>query len=251
MNPETTQSTAFYEFLAWLEQNRRNLVIGIAVALVLGCAVAVYRWKSRQTELAATEALLQLRPPLNPAEKTPVAAAESYLKITSDFPNTDAAERASLLAAGAMFHEGKYAEALAQFDKFLQKHGSHPFAASAAYGRASSLEAQGKLEEALTAYQGIISQYPKTSLVDQTNLALARLYEIKNQPQMALAKYEELARPNANSPSSSEAMRRKEILLAKFPELAKTNSPPAATNSFPSISTNIPGATSNPALPNP
>jgi outer membrane protein assembly factor BamD (BamD/ComL family) len=251
MNPETTQSTGFYEVLAWLEQNKKNVLVGFSAVVIIGCAIAGYRWKSHQTELSASEALLQLRASLNPTDKTASPEASAYLKVASDYPSTDAAERASLLAAGALFNEGKYAEAVAQFDKFLQKHGSHALAATAAFGRAASIEGQGKLDEALSAYQSVLSQYPKSATVNATKLAIARIYEVKNQPQQALSVYDELARPNAATSGSSEAMRRKEFLLAKFPDLAKTNAPAAqaipATSPIQGSVTNLPSATTSPA----
>jgi len=62
-------------------------------------------------------------------------------------------------------------------------------------------------------------------LLDEARLAIARIYEFKKQPQLALQSYEEITRTNLMSAVSAEANTRKEQLLAKHPELAKTNAP--------------------------
>lgn len=238
MSSETTSSTGFYELLAWLETHRKQLIVAAAAIAVAGCGIALYRWKSNQTEWAANEALLNLRPPPGAGETPSEPLASDYLKIVNAYPKTDAAERALFLAAGALFSEGKYSEAQAQFGQFLREHENHSFAASAALGVAASLESQGRTEEALTAYQHIVTRYPKAAVVDNAKLAMARLYEAKKQPQQALKLYNELVTPTARTPLASEATTRKDALLSAHPELAKTNAP-SATVPPPGAKTNV------------
>ena len=97
----THASSSWYDFLGWLETNKRGL-LWVAVGLIgASFLIAAYRWKASQTELAASEALLQLRPSGGPAGKQEnVATATDYLKVVHDYPNTAAAERASIRAAG-------------------------------------------------------------------------------------------------------------------------------------------------------
>lgn len=241
MSSETTGSTGFYEFLAWLEENRKRLIVGFVIAVVVGLGIAFYRWKSDQTEWAANAALLKLRPASSPAERTTPAGASDYQKVVDQYPNTDAAERALLLAAGASFTENKYSEAQAQFERFLKENGGNPLAPTAAYGKAASLEAQGKFDEALSAYQNVLTQHPRSTVVTDTRFAIARLYEAKKQPDLALKTYEEMTRTNTASSKGTEAMMRKEALLSKYPELAKTNAPAiVATNTPPRSATDAP-----------
>ena len=114
---------------------------------------------------------------------------------------------------------------------------------TAAYGVAASLEAQGKTDAALTAYQNVQSRYPKSALVDEAKLAMARLYETKNQPELALKTYDEVARPGATGSASTQAMLRKQQLLAAHPELAKTNAPAATVLAGTSVQANATTAT--------
>ncbi|MBI2947921.1 MAG: tetratricopeptide repeat protein [Verrucomicrobia bacterium] len=227
-------SVGFYEFLAWLEENKKRLIIAAAGLVVVGSGIAIYRWNKAQTELAASQALLALRLPLNASENTPPPDASSFLKIAQAHPSTTAAQRALLLAAGTLFAEGKYAEARAQFEDFLQHFGNHPLAPSALYGKAAALESEGKSDEALRVYQEVLTRYPGAWLLADTRLAIARIHEAKKQPQLALQMYEEITRTNLMSSVSGEAMARKERLLEKHPELAKTTALTApATNQLP------------------
>ncbi|MBI4661644.1 MAG: tetratricopeptide repeat protein [Verrucomicrobia bacterium] len=262
MSSQLTDSTSFYEFWAWLEQNKKRLIYVAVALVVVGSIIAVYRWNKAQTELAASDALLQLRPPLGSQDKTSVPEAASYLKVANSFPSTTAAQRALLLAAGALFNEGKYQEARGQFESFLQRYEAHPLAVTAAYGKAASLEAEGRQEEALRAYQDVVTRHSRAALLDDAKLALARLYEAAKQPQLALQMYEEITRTNLMSARSTEAMRRKDNLIARHPELAKTNtlaaSPPLGVSSAPTnlptpastvMSSNPPAAQVNPTQP--
>jgi TolA-binding protein len=181
-----------------------------------------YRWRVTQTEHAANEALLALRPAVSSSASSEAAAtAAEYLKIARDYSGTDAAEPALVLGAGALFAEGKYSEAQTEFENFVRERPESSLAAIAAYGVAASLEAQGKNDQALTAYRDIPVRYPRSALIDESKLALARIYETKSQPDLALKTYEEIARPGTSGSASSQAMQRKQQLLAAHPELAK------------------------------
>jgi TolA-binding protein len=147
------------------------------------------------------------------------------LKIAEQFPNTSAGERALLLAGSALFAQGKYQEAQAQLNKFVQAKPQSSFAPTAAYGVAAALEAQNKPDEALAAYQNLSVRYPSSSVLDDAKLAIARIQEAKNQPELALATYEEMLKPGGMGSATAEAVARKTALLAKHPELAKTNAP--------------------------
>ena len=251
MSSETTGSVGFYEFLAWLEGNKKRLATTAVIAVVVGFAISAYRWKSHQAELAASDALLELRTPLGSTEKTSPPDAKTYLKIAADFPGTDAAERASYLAAGAHFTQGDYAGAHAQFSHCLERHAQHSLAAGAAYGKAASLEAQNKLDEALASYQSLLTQYPNSSVLDNAKLAMARLFELKNQPEQALKSYDELVRPNTPGSASTEALKRKDLLLTKFPALAKTNAPAALATTTTPAGVPATGSATNAPAPKP
>ncbi|MBI2925023.1 MAG: tetratricopeptide repeat protein [Verrucomicrobia bacterium] len=246
MRSETTESGRLLDLLAWLELNKKWLLYAAVAAAGVGLLLYVYSLYQEQTELKASQALIELRASARSAENAAPPSASAFMKVASDFASTDSGQRAALLAAGALFEENKYADARTQFDKFLRENGSSPLAATAAYGVAVCLDALDKTNEAIAAYQSVLNRFPNDAVAGQVKLALARLYEAGNQPEQALKIYEELTRPNDLSTWSSDAATRREYLLLKFPQLAATNAPTAsATN--PPAATAIVAATNAPA----
>lgn len=233
MSSETTQQNfTAYEILAWLETNKKALVIGFVAAVIVGSGIAIYRWKTEQTELAASDALLKLKTALSSSDTTNPPPATDFLKVAESYSGTSAGERALLLAASRFFAEGKYPEARANFSRFAREYPQNPFAATAAYGVAACLEAEGRQDEALADYQNLSVRYPNSSVLDDGKLAAARIYEAKKQPESALRVYDELARAATLAGSGSaavEAMQRREALLAQHPGLIKTTNSAAST----------------------
>jgi tetratricopeptide (TPR) repeat protein len=202
-------------------------------------AVLFYRWRSAETELSASTAVLKASGTLTAGGQTSAVSSAVLVRLADQYHGTRAAERAELLGAGALFAEGKFTEAQAKFDAFRQQHPEHPFAPTATLGFASSLDAQGKTAEALAAYQEVISRFASEPAANQARMGKARLHEALNQPEQALALYDELAKPGIFTPSAQEAMGRREALLAKNPALAKKA---AGTNTL----NVVPGATPTP-----
>lgn len=230
MQPETkADSFDFDNFITWLYENRVKVAVGLAVIGAVVVAIALFSWRKTQKEVDANAALFALPSLVGPTAKSPEARPENFQKIASEFPGTQAGERAQLLAAGLSFTDGKYSEAQAQFAKFLDEHGESKLRAQAAMGVAASLEAQGKIGEAITKYQELIAKYSGENVVAPAKLTLARLFETQNKPENALKLYEELMRSNnPYDPWSSEARERSTLLLQKFPKL-KTKPPVATT----------------------
>lgn len=244
MRPETAESTWLYEFLAWLELNKKRVLVGAGAVLLLIVALYVYFWQRQQSELEASSALLTLKALAESEEDTPANAAD-FLKVAVAHRSTQAGERALLLAAGALYREGRYAEAQAQFEAFARAAGGSTLAPIAALGIAACLDAQDKVDAALGSYQGLVNQYPADPASARARLNMAALYEAKNQPEQALKLYDELtASASGMSGTSMDAMRRRQALLQKHPELAPTNAPPRVVAS-PPAATNAPPAATN------
>lgn len=228
MQPETTESAWFYEFLAWLEFNKKRVIWGSVAVLALIVVVYVYRWHLAQTELNANRALFAIRT-ASTAEGSKPAPVADFLKVAEEYPSTSAGERALLLAAANLYAEGRYPEAQTRFEEFRRQHGGSLLAPVAALGVAASLDALDKVDAALSAYQGIVNQYPTESVAARAQLAMATLYESKNQPDQALRVYDELSRLAGAGQAALEAAMHKDRLLQQFPKLAVTNASAVAT----------------------
>jgi TolA-binding protein len=235
MSVETTESTGWIDFLAWLEVNKQRLFMAAALLGATGIGFAVMQNSRAQKEVEASTMLLKLHVPMNAPTNAPAIPASAFTAVAAEFGGTSASERASFLAAGLIYNEGKYPEAHAEFTKFLGNFASSAWAPTAALGLAASLEAQGKADEALTAYRSVASIYPSSSVVDTAKFSEARIYQAKNQPDQALKVYDDLLKPTNTSMRSGEAQQSRESLLKKFPNLVKAVAVPTVslTNGVP------------------
>jgi outer membrane protein assembly factor BamD (BamD/ComL family) len=225
----TQPSDSFYSFMAWLEVNKRKVMIWAAAALaVVVVAIIVISYQT-QKERRASEALSNVRAPSSSASgSVPAAgAAEAYLRVAKDHSGTQAGARALLLAATAKFQDGAYADAQKYYEQFTREYPESRWLPQAYFGVASSLDAQGKTADATKQFEELRRRYPNDPVMDETKLALARLYENQNRPADAFKLYDDLVKANQFSGLGSEAGLRQAELLEKHPELAKTNLPPA------------------------
>jgi tetratricopeptide (TPR) repeat protein len=155
------------------------------------------------------------------------------LTVAADYPNTTGGARALLLAGTTLFEQGKYSQAQAEYEKFLQKHPDYQLANEAAVGLAASLEAQGKTPEAISRYEEIAKRHGAES--SQAKVSLARLYLTQNKTDTALKLYDDVIKDGRQSSWGYEAELERETLLTQHPELKKQPAPPqiAPTASLP------------------
>jgi len=231
MESDAVQLPIGHKAWAWFEANKKQALMGAGAVVVLGAIVAFYFYHQGEQEQAAAEALSAVALPQMTGARGGPEPAAAYLKVAADYPNTSAATRALLLAAGSLFAEGKYTEAKAQFDRFAREHGSSPFTGQALLGSAACQDALGKTNEAVAAYNDLIRQHPGENVVPQAHFALGRLYEAQNDPEKARSHYEEVARGNPYSSLGSEARIRVEELNVKYPKLLPRT--PIPTNTMP------------------
>ncbi len=224
---EAPQQDLLLNALAWVELNRQRLVAALVGLIVLYGVLYLYRHYAAEKELKANAALLELRQRPGAPDSAPKAA--DYLKVAEQHASSSAAPRARLLAAGAYFTDGKYSEAMAEFERVLASGSSQQIGAQAAYGIAACLDAQDKTDQALAKYQEVAAQYPEDSVAGQARLSMARLQESRQQPAAALRLYDELLKDREQGAFSQQAARFKEEILKRHPELATggTNSPVA------------------------
>src|SRR6266542_3285227 len=248
MSSQATESTRMIDFLAWVEVNKKKLVLGTAAVAVVIAGYSIYQWRRNQAEAEASAALLKVDRPATTTESAPEPNPQAFLQVVAAHPGTSAAGRALLLAGDALYRENKFTEAQTQFEIFLRDFAANPLGPTAALGVAACLDAQNKTNEALKAYQDVLTRFAGAAVIPQAKLALARLYEASNEPAQALKIYDELTRPNVQSVWNSEAVMWREQLLSKHPELAKTNAPTAAAlgSNAPAVILSAPAATNPP-----
>ncbi len=211
---------------AWCHQFKKQIAWGAGIVVVVGLAVYFVTWRSNEKEAAAGEAISSVAISQMNATGTRPDAAAAYLKVAASFPNTDAGTRAILLAGSAYFADGKFTQAQEQFQRFAREHRDSPFVGEALLGVASCLDAQGKTDEAATAYKSVIDRRLGDHVLLQAKSSLARIYEKQNKPDQARTLYEEITRSDPYGSTGNEAAMRLEELKAKFPSLT---TPPVAS----------------------
>src|SRR5262249_18885356 len=93
-------------------------------------------------------------------------------------------------------------------------------------GIASCLDAQGKSDQALTAYKDLVTRHPNETFVPQAKFALARLYEAQGKVEMSRDLYQDIERAAPFTSLGNEAGVRLEELIAQNPKLAPAPAPP-------------------------
>ena len=250
MDSENTQLEGIYRLWAWAAKNKQSLIWAAVIASVGSLAVYFYVSKQEAAEVTAAEDLSKLRPTMTASGIVTPVRAETYLKLAADHSGTQAATRAQLLAAGTLFSEGKYPEALSQFERFLRDNPGSPFRTEALYGKAACLEAQGKTADAAAAFQAIVDLYPGDPVVSRAKLALARASEAQKKIEQAMRLYEELSRTESFSTVGMMAEARLEDLrqanpgLGARPPISLEATMPAVrgSNAAPAPNTSAPAA---------
>lgn len=218
MHSETSHSAWLYDALGWLDQNKTKLIVGVVVVAAVVLAYAVYRWNLQQEARQAHSELLSLE--LESEAETAAAPPAEFLDVVEQHPDTSAAPIAQLLAARQYYLEGNYAQTERTFQTFLNKYSNREeLAPIAAIGLAACSEAQGRLEQAFSRYQQVISQYPEAYVVPQARFALARLLEDRGDLAEAVAKYSQLAEDESSLYWAGQARSRREQIFKEHPEL--------------------------------
>ena len=227
-----TESTTVYDLMAWIDANRRNIVLGVVLVVGLSVTFAVYTWWKGERELKANGALLAL-PGSSLGMEATNANADSFFKVAAEYAGTESAVRAQLIGAQTLYNQGKFAEAQAAFSKVIDITEFASIKATAAYGAAASLDAQGKPAEALTQYGDVANRYPAEGVASLAKISQGRIHEAAGRNDQALTIYDSLARNIATDIWAQEAQSRRQDLLARHPELVKALptvvTPPAAT----------------------
>jgi predicted negative regulator of RcsB-dependent stress response len=226
---ETQDAAAVYIFKLWpwVEANLKRIIAAVAIILA---AVFIFYFVSAQREQKEIDAGKALTDAMVATDNGQLA--DSYLKISADYPSTLAGQRAQLQAASALFAAGQYAEAQAQFQKYIDAHPDGEFSGEASLGVAASLDAQGESDLAVGAYQQAIgSSDGMTASI--AKLATARIYESQGKLNEALTLYADVARANPNGALGSEAAVRAMELKSRSPSApsaAATTAPAAPFN---------------------
>ncbi len=227
MDSQAAPSHVGINIRTWIEVHKMRLLYGSGAVLVLIVAVPVFIQFQANKEVAASEALSEIRVPFNPATLPTPGTAQKLFDLANQHKGTKAAARALHMSGGLLFVEGDFARAQERFNALIQAYPESPWVPDANLGIAACLEAQGKIDDAIKKYDDIRRRHASATILDDAKLALARLYE-KSNPTESWRLYEELLNADRNSGMAQEAGLRQEELVKRNPELASLRQPPPA-----------------------
>ena len=219
MQAQDSTTLFFLKLWPWLEANKNRLIGGAVVAAVAIFIIWFMACQRASRETAAGQALTQA------SMSSGRTSAEGYLDIAKKYPGTIAGQRALLQGAAALFEAGKYPDAQAQFQKYLDAHPDSDFSGQAAFGVASSLAAQGKTDLAIGAYQRVINSSSDAAAVNGAKFGLARIEESQGKLNDALVLYQDVANASPGTSLGSDAGMRLMELRSKMPATAPATAP--------------------------
>ncbi len=230
MDTNIEESPAIFNLMAWIEKNKKQVVFGLIALVVIAIGIASNNASKREKEQKAGQELSRalLSPLLNRTSQA--ESADGLLKVASANGGTQAGQQALLLAGGALYGGGKFAEAQAAFERFGREHSSSELAPQAVYGIGAALAAQGKLDEAGKSFKDVVDRYPNSQVAKQARYSLAGVLNTQGKLEQAATLYEEVARSDAGSSLGNEAAQRADEIRAKLPAVVPP-APVAATNS--------------------
>ena len=238
MQSDATESLSLLKLRDWYEANKKMVNYGGPAIVLVGLVIWFVIYLQTAKEVRAGEALTSVSMTNGPGSGVlPPDAANAFLNVANQFPNSPVAARALLLAAGNLFDAGKYAEAKAQFQRFVREHRDSPLVSQALLGVAASFDAQDQATEAMAAYKDLIDHHPGDPVLPQAKFSLARLYMAQGKPELAKNLYEDVERTDAYGSLGSEAGMRVEELIQKYPSLAPKPVTPPSTLVTPSTPT--------------
>src|SRR5256714_2947822 len=147
--PTLTSTDSTPDREVFWDRYKKEVMAVLILALVGVTAFGGYQLYSNRQENASAAALSGAKIPAD------------FQKVISQYPTTSAGASAYLLLADAQRNDKKFAEANATLQTFLDKFPKHELIGTARLAMAGNLEALGKKDEALAAYQRVVADNPK------------------------------------------------------------------------------------------
>jgi len=241
MSSEVDFTEKQLDLLAWLEKNRNKLLGGLGAAIVIGVAVAAAQNSARKAETAAANDLAALGAQLDEEGERKEPKAAEYLAVIDKHPGSGAAERALILAAGALFAEGDFDGSTTRFNEYLASYPEGIHVPTARLGKAACADAKGETEQALADYKTVSESFPNDPVAEQAKLARAHLLEATGKPAEALRIYDQMIASVTGGAFTSDAHQKRAKILELHPELEPkdTNAPPSASTLSPALQQQI------------
>lgn len=226
--PTLTSTDAAPEREVFWDRYKKEVMAVLILALLGVAAFGGYRIYSNRQDNLAAESLAGAK------------TVADFQKVISQYAATPAGASAYLLLADAQRKEMKFAEANGTLQTFLDRFPKNELAGTARLAIAGNLEALGRKDEALAAYQRLVANDPKGFAAPVALYSQIHLFKEKKQVDEARRVCETLMTQYRDSRLAPDAAYQLRLL--------KPATPPAAA---PSPSVAPPPPASAPSIPAP
>ncbi len=198
----------------------RNLALGIVAGVALiGIGLGAYFWYESHQEALAQQAFAYAEQAMRtekPGEAPKVDEALKRLSEVPDkFPRTMPAQQALILIGNIRFDGGKFDDALSAYNRYLSQFPRGKFRVIAAVGKAYAQEAKGDLQGEAATLTDIIAAAPNDPMLGEAYSTLGRVYESLKKPEDALKIYGQIAEKYPQTAWAQNALQRMSALKAK------------------------------------
>ena len=165
-------------------------VIGI---IVVG-AILISRWTGKGTKAPPKEAALALLTAQQLVETSPEAAEDTLRGIIMRYPRTQPGKKAHYYLGQALFNQGRFQEALTEFEEFEKTYPVKKsfLRAASFYAQGNCLEEMQRFEEATARYLELPEKYEESSFVPFAQLGAGRCMVILRQYDRAEELYNQM-----------------------------------------------------------
>lgn len=226
---ESQDAVAMFFMKLWprIEANKNRIVTVTAIVVAAICIILFISWRHEQNQIDAGDALTQALISAPPSANQ----SRSYLDIADSYSGTLAGERALLQGATDLFAQGKYTDAQADFQRYLDEHPDDQFSGLAALGVARCMEAEGKISDAMGQYSHVMNDYTDQQSINQARFSLARLNMQQGHYPEAFQGFQQVVNEDPYGMLGNEARQYAFELQSKLPRQAPT-APTAPASSF-------------------
>ena len=192
--PPPSRDRAVDAQVFWIKFKSEILAVITFVVLVI-IGLGGYRIYSERKDATASTLLASAKKP------------EDFQQVIARYPNTPAGAAAYLLLAQTLRSNREFAESNATLQLFIDKHSDHELISTAKVAMATNLESMGKMDEALSIYQQIATNYPTSFNAPLALVSQIRLLKAKNQTDAVRRVCETIITQYKESFWTGEAMR--------------------------------------------
>ncbi len=158
--------TGMFKLEEWAEGNLKNIVIGVVAVLVIAIAIWVYVAQAGSAEEKAAELLGRAEVEMR-TNQTQLAVTD-FEEVINKYGSTPAAAQAAFKLANLLYQTGDYAKAEQAFKTYVDKYAiDNYFRHSARRGVAASLAGQARYQEAAASFLEVAKADTLASTYDE------------------------------------------------------------------------------------